>query len=1190
MGQQAGTTALTLAGTVIGAAVAGPIGGMIGGMAGGLIGSAIFNRQQKPLIPDWQLASSSYGRPIPRIFGQVRLPGTVMWETPITVHSHGVGKGAGGDTTDSYFQSVAFAFCQGPANLLKIWLDGNLFWDATTGNPHEITRKTFAIRAYNGTEDQLPDPLIAQWVAGNVVPGAACPAYRGVAYLVFQQIDLANYGGRMPNVTALWSSDSAEKVIVTKLQRWAADVSTDVSLYAVAPDWVRGVVYQLSHDGTLRAFDVATGQCIAANSNPGFKTPAGAPTPGAAIGLNYAGGVMSVIPGGNIYISSNSMYGMPGEPYAAQPLVFTVNPVTLSVTDTTIVSVPGGYPGQLPNDVFFGMVAFTLSGPAALDRDLLACRWCEGSAFIMDPANNAQSQNLPVPVGLAQQTDIILGKQDTIAGTVDIWWLSHSPWVNTLTVQKSTVSQTGIMAQLDALFNTFPVSFEVVATLSSTAWGVANPPFDWGPSPTTQYDPSDDALIIHDGGLNATLKMDSSGNILWVAQGGFPAIGPSNYNLIDNGQVGGTYTGNDFGLGDAFGGATITIPNNSGTPINTIGPAFGYDAGSNAVVVRDYPTSNLYVAYLQRQAPNDIPLADIVTAVCGDFGLGPSMIDVSQVTATVTGYSITTNASAGSCLADLCQCFQIDMVESDYTLKFVPRGRSPVATITQDQLGLVDANDPSSFWLAKRAQEQELPLQINVRFNDPGMDFQPNATYARRVALPVPTQWSKRTQTLDMPIVTDATSARTLAENWLYTLWAARDTYKTGLSAAFLMLDPTDNVTVTMDNGDSYTVRVQNLDVGADYSLQVDLAAEDISTYRRSASPPAAVGYQPQTVTPAPYLDLLQFNVPLLQDGDDLGGAASRIYYAAAPMSGAGTGQTITLYQSVDGASWSQFAQFGGTATVGHAKTKLGAPLTPFATDTQNTLTVAFPAGATLPASCSYSELMNNANAALVGQEIIQFQTVTDNPDGTVTLSTLIRGCRGTDWALADHTAGETVVLLAAGQVQGGRIPLNQINQAESWRLVPYGRYLDNAVTEKFTYLGYDLMPYAPVHVSGTYDAGGDIVVTWVRQTRLGGGLMDGTDTVPLGETSEAYDVEVINPATGAVVRAFSGLTGPTVTYTAAEVSADWTTAPATLSVKVYQRSSVVGRGFSHDWHLDLSSGRALSAPGDPPPVATLAT
>lgn len=58
-------------------------------------------------------------------------------------------------------------------------------WKAKTG-----------FRLYPGDEEQLPDPLIASAVGGGVAP-----AHRGTAYAVFELLQLADFGNRIPSLT-----------------------------------------------------------------------------------------------------------------------------------------------------------------------------------------------------------------------------------------------------------------------------------------------------------------------------------------------------------------------------------------------------------------------------------------------------------------------------------------------------------------------------------------------------------------------------------------------------------------------------------------------------------------------------------------------------------------------------------------------------------------------------------------------------------------------------------------------------------------------------------------------------------------------------------------------------------------------------------------------------------------------------
>ena len=105
-------------------------------------------------------------------------------------------------------------------------------------------------------------------------------------------------------------------------------------------------------------------------------------------------------------------------------------------------------------------------------------------------------------------------------------------------------------------------------------------------------------------------------------------------------------------------------------------------------------------------------------------------------------------------------------------------------------------------------------------------------------------------------------------------------------------------------------------------------------------------------------------------------------------------------------------------------------------------------------------------------------------------------------------------------------------------------------------FTGEGLKPLSPVHVRGKRTAG-DLAISWVRRTRIGGDSWDAVD-VPLGEESERYEVDILD---GVAVRRTLAATSPTVTYTAAQQTADFGSPQAAIDLRVCQLSAVRGRG-----------------------------
>src|SRR5690606_37725863 len=123
------------------------------------------------------------------------------------------------------------------------------------------------------------------------------------------------------------------------------------------------------------------------------------------------------------------------------------------------------------------------------------------------------------------------------------------------------------------------------------------------------------------------------------------------------------------------------------------------------------------------------------------------------------------------------------------------------------------------------------------------------------------------------------------------------------------------------------------------------------------------------------------------------------------------------------------------------------------------------------------------------------------------TLTHLLRGRRGTEVFTGGHAAGDLFVLLDGVSRRG--LPLSRIGQTLHHRLVGRGGELRDAATHRATLVGRDLMPYAVAHltIDGSVGGGSDVAVTWVRRTRVGGALLDGTGDVPLAEDEERYEL-----------------------------------------------------------------------------------
>ncbi|MGX0875919.1 hypothetical protein ACSSV4_000591 [Roseovarius sp. MBR-154] len=217
------TLLFAAAGSAIGGAIGGSVLGVsaavIGQAAGGIVGRVIDNAlfgglpsvsREGPRLESVQVMTAQEGVPLTDLAGRSKIGGTVIWatrlreETRVNRDRVGSGKQKQTVTTTSfeYFASFAVSLGEGPAaHLGRIWADGRLF-------DFSDMIAEGRLRFYTGSEDQLPDPLI------EAVEGPS-PAFRGTAYLVFEDLPLEDFGNRVPQITAeVWSAPGEMEALV----------------------------------------------------------------------------------------------------------------------------------------------------------------------------------------------------------------------------------------------------------------------------------------------------------------------------------------------------------------------------------------------------------------------------------------------------------------------------------------------------------------------------------------------------------------------------------------------------------------------------------------------------------------------------------------------------------------------------------------------------------------------------------------------------------------------------------------------------------------------------------------------------------------------------------------------------------------------------------------------------------------
>lgn len=1080
------TLLIQAGGAGLGFLVGGVEGAKWGWQLGGILGAAVQPPEELPptfgpRLGDLKVQTSTYGTVIPRVYGTARIAGNVIWstsieETPNTTTVSSGGKGGGGSeqqqTTYSYSASFAVALCEGQIDAIrKIWANGKLVYSVSgSASANTLLGSLTNMTVYTGSESQTADSLMESYLGSGNVPG-----YRGVAYVVFEDLQLAEFGNRVPNMEFEVVMDADTYTTSGETSIYDAGAFT-ASTYVVHGRDANMVWANNSSSSWIGVALSNDNQATSATTS--FRYPLWVDGTGTLHAWDFNGGLPNLT---HVTIDNDG------------------NVVTETFTGTSF----------LPHWVTSGLA------PAAVDG--AGNGWVAGNSsaniFYVDTAAN-DVQQLANPFSSIRP--MINGGD--IPGRMYCWSPANTGtrgwgYYNTVTQEFTTLqtysSGTGKVGLVDADGYIYIGSPDDTTTLRKyTRDGVLSASVTLTSNSDFRNMALDELGYLYVYGLvgaqNRIFKIDLS---TFTVSGTVDVA--SQRALISGGASGGV--------------AAMTF--NIGANAFEIFGVYGY-----AVV-----------------EPNAVTLSSVVSDICQLSGLGSGDLDVTDLAAySLDGYVVSTVSPVRGMLEPLQRVFFFDAVESDGQVKFVARGAASAVTVPQADLAAHDSGEPPAPAQITRSHNLDLPVEVDITYFARENEYQQVTQSSRRQV-----GNSRMKFAMPLPIVMTDAVARGTADKTLYALWQERDRIEFQTSREYLPYEPSDVMTVTIGDA-SYRVRIERKEEGGNGVMKWEGVIEDSSVYTQSANGGSIIA--PNETVPLYAQTVVEFlDVPLLRDVDDDPG----FYVAAAGATT--TWRGYQLYQSTDGGT-SYSALANGTAiaavAVGEAITELADCSRPGMFDEGGSVTVAITGGATL-SSASRSDVLNGANAAVLGDEVFQFRTATLISSGIYTLTGLLRGRLGTEWAMSTHAVGDRFALLDSNLrtiVQDWP----KVGASLYYKPVSFGRTLAATTAETFTNTAIRKKPLAPVHLKAGRDGNGGWVIEWKRRTRFDAPWRDGVDA-PLGEASEAYEIDVMNGAT--VVRTITATT-TSASYTAAQEATDFgSPTPASLTINVYQVSSAYGRG-----------------------------
>ena len=1184
---------------------------------GAMFGASSSRHSEGARLETLSVQSSTYGKMIPLVYGNVRLAGNVIWAQPIkevattTTTSQG-GKGGGGgtqtttSTSYSYTATLAIAICEGEVDeVQRVWADAKLL---------DISQGTY--RFYKGSQTQLPDSLIE-----SIEGLSTTPAYRGLAYVVIEDFPLADFGNRIPNFTfevrkkllpVDVDGEAVEEMVKSIIMipgsgEFVYDTAAQekISGELVSGQWVqsgdRESINQHNPYGkanSLLALDQLTQTCpnvewvgvvvnwFGTSLNAGsciIKPGVEYPTGGASTSPDSweVGSYTRATAHQITYDGDSPRYG--GTPDDASLLrylnelkargynIFFYPMFLMDVTDKPWRGRVSGSTTEVAN--FFtkaeGYNGF-ITHYANLVKDVVDAFAIGSELKALTAVHNSATTNRSFPavdalVNLAATVKGIVGSGVSVTYAAD-WSEYHHTDDGWYHMDKLWASPNIDKVGIDAYFPLTDVPQSElgydIATIKQ-GW-VSGEGYDWyytDGTRTTQASLGaayawknidwwwNHGHINPDG--NSTPWVPNSKPI-WFTEFGFPSVdGATNQPNVfydptssesyfpyhSQGRI-------DFRAQRAGIAATLSQWQDSDMIERLF--LWTWDA-------RPYPywpdLTSVWADGAVWKTGHWVQgklgisgLGAIIQDICRRAGLEESLVDVSRLNDAVDGYIVTRPARARELIEQLMAAYFFDAAESDGALKCVPRGQVSVAEISEDDL--LPMSDGALLSIT-RAQEMELPREVDVITFNRLKNYQSGTRRASRQSVD-----ARDVLTINLPIVMSEQQAETVAETALYTQWLARSRYVLELGMAHAALEPADVIEVT-SGGATHSMRITQLMFGKPGKLRITAVSEDVAAYDVYV-PPSDDAAQTQASLPTALTQMQILDIPALATDN---AADATLRFACSGVSSNWKGAVV--YRSDDGGgSYLRSVGVTSAAMMGSAVTALAdGPTCVF--DEVATVDVVLLGKGTL-ASASELAVLSGANLILIGNELLQFKTATPLSARKYRLSGLLRGRLGTEHATSGHVAGERVVLMD-GRLEKDAMPTGLIGLPRLYKAVTLGMTLGSATAQSFTYAAVALKPYSPVHASGVRDGSGNLTISWVRRTRVGGSWRDYAD-VPLSEGAEAYEVDVLNGAT--VVRTLTS-SSPSVVYLSAQQIADFGANQPTLSIAIYQLSQTVGRGYA---------------------------
>ncbi|MCP3899117.1 MAG: hypothetical protein GY707_05220 [Desulfobacteraceae bacterium] len=502
----------------------------------------------------------------------------------------------------------------------------------------------------------------------------------------------------------------------------------------------------------------------------------------------------------------------------------------------------------------------------------------------------------------------------------------------------------------------------------------------------------------------------------------------------------------------------------------------------------------------------------------------------------VNGFFIDKVGSIRSAISILQTAFLFDVIEDDF--KITTQTRGSVSAKTIDEF----IYDNGVKIEHAKSLLTELPRKVTFKYSNKYRDYLTSSQSSLRVD-----SVSSNSNTVELPIVLSDTEAKRLAEIYLFNSWASKDTFLFSIdfhNNSSLKIG--SSITLSFD-GTSYLTRL--IEITKENSILKCKAVLEANYISNATGQDTSEGFLGSSLSLADESSLKIFDSPTLDNSliNSFG-----LYYAITSDDPVWRGASI--FKSKDsGATYSSIGSTLIKSSIGLTRTSLGSgpsTIIDFGSSVQiHTRNNKFK-------NISYEDLLNGNNYVKIGNEILQYMEFTEDGNDLYTISTFLRGRRGTEWAIENHSINEDFVLLNFEDIL---FSFSTLNTSRKYKAVTFGSYIDDASEEEVTYQGTNLKPFSPINLTDKYSIDNSLSIDWMRRDRYISGYMR---SLPLSEDYELYNLYIYSKDS-ILLREELSITPPYV-YTSLKRTEDglYGTKDDIFNFEISQISDQVGEGY----------------------------